>query len=57
MCGGGGGGLVASTKAVRGNNEHGEWCVSREALSRVSVRTGYTRSRKEGNGQMMELRN
>lgn len=46
-----------ATKAVRGNNEHGEWCVSREALSRVSVRTGHTRSGKEGNGQMMELRN
>lgn len=39
-----------ATKAVRGNNEHGEWCVSREALSRVSVRTGHTRSGKEGNG-------
>lgn len=24
------------TKAVRVNNERGEWCVSREALGRVS---------------------
>lgn len=59
---GGGGGwegrgrfFFPATKAVRGNNEHGEWWVSREALSRVSVRTGHTRSGKEGNGQMMEL--
>lgn len=27
---------LCATKAVRANNEHGEWCVSREALSRVS---------------------
>lgn len=32
--------FLPTTKAVRGNNKHGEWCVSREALSRVSVRTG-----------------
>lgn len=29
--------FLPTTKAVRGNNKHGEWCVSREALSRVSV--------------------
>lgn len=27
---------LCATKAVRANNERGEWCVSREALSRVS---------------------
>lgn len=32
--------FLPTTKAVRGNNKHGEWCVSREALSRVSVWTG-----------------
>lgn len=26
---------LCATKAVRVNNERGEWCVSREALSRV----------------------
>lgn len=32
--------FLPTTKAVSGNNKRGEWCVSREALSRVSVRTG-----------------
>ena len=52
--GGGGGGrggerslFLPATKAVRGNNKHGEWCVSREALSRVSVRTGRGRGHKK----------
>ena len=39
--------FLPTTKAVRGNNKHGEWCVSREALSRVSVRTGQGRGHKE----------
>lgn len=29
--------FLPATKAVRGHNEHGEWCVSREALSHVTV--------------------
>ena len=39
--------FLPATKAVRGNNKHGEWCVSREALSRVSVRTGRGRGHKK----------
>lgn len=39
--------FLPTTKAVRGNNKHGEWCVSREALSRVSVRTGQGRGHKK----------
>lgn len=42
--GGEGGGerslFLSPTKAVSRNNKCGEWYVSREALSRVSVRTG-----------------
>lgn len=42
--------FLPATKAVRGNNKHGEWCVSWEALSRVSVRTGQREGgREEGN--------
>lgn len=39
--------FLPTTKAVRGNNKHGEWCVSREALSRVSVRTGQREGRRK----------
>lgn len=39
--------FLLTTKAVRANNEHGEWCVSREALSRVRVRTGQGEGRRE----------
>lgn len=43
--------FLPTTKAVRGNNKHGEWCVSREALSRVSVRTGAERERERWRGR------
>lgn len=50
--------FLPTTKAVRGNNKHGEWCVSREALSRVSVRTGQregiTKREKERTGKKKE---
>lgn len=35
--GGGGVLFLLTTKAVRRNNEHREWCVFREALDCVSV--------------------
>lgn len=59
--GGGEGGerslFLPATKAVRGHNEHGEWCVSREALSRVSVRTRRKREREgiKRERQMVEI--
>lgn len=51
--------FLPTTKAVKGNNKHGEWCVSREALSRVSVQTGKSegirkRGKENGGRQMME---
>ena len=40
--------FLLTTTAVSGNNKHGEWCVFREALSRVSVRTGQRVGIQEG---------
>lgn len=61
--GGVGGAFSPNYKSCQSNNERGEWCVSREALSRVSVFAGARdggesgrRARRRGDGIPMRAR-